>query len=331
VRENLAAINALESRGGVVGGRVVTPQEQRAYGPAALMAKKGEVGLTHLQPGQGHADKKPVDRKATIQKSAEALETTVGQPGEQPKKLPQSRDLKPHVDVSNQEPPKVIKEKQAQHYAPPELEVYPLDGYDEVQKAASYFDTYGPQMSPVIRREFAVNMVKRAHQLSIPVSDLARKYGSDSYAPEGELKIAMEMRRRVVDEEMADMLESLEEKRASVDPEVFCETLKVLDKVAEIDWRYDRDVWDPYLSTFGFEKNAEDEAWCEGNDYINKQQVENYAKTGLATLRSDYGDDFVKEFKKDPWGIFKSLPLEQKKRMVRAATDNSPTGTANVA
>jgi len=90
---------------------------------------------------------------------------------------------------------------------------------------------------------------------------------------------------------------------------------------------------DPVESTFGFDKVAQDEAnsWVNGNDYITKQQIEQYAVTAFRTLTDDYGDDFAKEFKKDAWAVFNSMPLEQKRRLARAAGDNSATGMNDVA
>jgi hypothetical protein len=108
--------------------------------------------------------------------------------------------------------------------------------------------------------------------------------------------------------------------------------LAEFDKLAEIDHLYDRAILDPYASTFGVQKLAADEGetWVSGNDYVTSRQIANYSVTAGITLADDYGPDFKKEFMKDPWGIFMSLPLEQKRRMARAATDNSATGLHDV-
>jgi hypothetical protein len=338
ISQNLAAVNALESPRGTIGGQVVTPQQMKAVGP---MMKRGEASLTHLQPGQAPSDKS-VTRKAVIQKTAdslperkdagETLTTTEGTAGEQYQKAPQAKDMKPHVDVSNKEPPKLVAEKKASRYALPELKAYPLDGYDQVKEASAYFNEMSARMTPAVRHEYCIHMVKRADELGIKVSDDARKYGSETYAPAYEIKVAFDARRNVITDPFAqDMFDSLEEKRATVSAEVFCEALEELDKFAEIEWRYDSAISDPYYSTFGIQKTAADDSWSEGNDFITKKQIENYAKTALAVIMSQYGHDFADEFKKDPWGIFNSLPVDQKKMMSRAASDNSPTGTANVA
>ena len=96
--------------------------------------------------------------------------------GEQ-KGAPQGKALKPHVDVSGQEPPTLVHEKKAQHYALPSMETYPLDGYDQVEKAAAYFEEWGKRMPPEMRHEYCVNLVKRASALGIPVSEIQNNGG----------------------------------------------------------------------------------------------------------------------------------------------------------
>lgn len=333
IRGNLGAINALESPQGVIGGRVVTPREMQ-------MMKGGEVSNTHLQPAQTPGDKETGSKKGMGPKVAAelvdrkdadpTLEQTKGQPGEQYQKPPQAKDLQPHVDVSNKEPPKLIKEKQAQRYALRGA-LYPLDSYAQVKAASTYFDEYGKRLSSADRHEYCMNMVKRADVLGIEVSDLARKYGSSGYAPADEIKVALDMRRRVLQDQSAiEMLDGLEEKVASINPDVFCLTLGAIDRAAEIDWMYDRAIMDPELSTYGFTKKASDESWVNGNLYFNKRQADMYGKTGMKELSRAFGDDFAKEYRKDPWGIFSSLPLDQKRMIANMATDTAPQGNDGV-
>jgi hypothetical protein len=341
--QNLAANSA-------AGGQVLTPHNQKALGG---MLKGAELTGTSLMPSQPPGDLtaasargKPGSSNTSAMKSAAVghlvdghrgdvppeLETTRGAAGEQYEKAPQAplAALRPHIGVLNKEPPKLIKEKAASRYAVGC--VFPLDSYDQVKMASAYFDTHANQMESAMRREFAVNLVPRAAELGIEFSKTASAYASPTFASEEQLQIAFDTRLPHLMEKQAAVLEALYAHREELGPDLFCETLGEFDKLAEIDHLYDRAVLDPYASTFGVEKTAADDgdSWMSGNDYVTKRQIANYSVTAGITLADDYGPDFKREFMKDPWGIFMSLPLDQKRRMARAATDNSATGLHDV-
>ena len=343
MKGNLAATKA-------VGNSVITPRDQHSFGQ---MLKSAEVSGTSLAPNQDDGDLttagargKPGSSNTSAMKSAAAghlveghrgdvaaeLETTRGAAGEQYESAPQAAPLtmKPHVGVTNKEPPKKITEKEAQHYA--YRNVFPLDNYSQVVAASQYFDKNAGVMDPEMRRVFAVNMVPRASAMGIPFSKLAADCSSSTFAPEEQMKIALDTRRPFLLEKQAAALDTLYSHRAELGPDLYRESLAEFDKLAEIDWRYDSAVVDPFAATFGIQKTAEDEgdSWISGNDYVTRRQIANYSVTAGITLADDYGPDFKREFMKDPWGIFQSLPLDQKKRMARAASDNGATGLHDV-
>lgn len=343
MKGNVAAVNA-------GGGSVVTPQQQQAMG---AMMKGAEVSGTSLAPSQPMGDlsqagaRKPSQSNTSAMKSAaaghlvsghsgevgEELETAPGQAGEQYERAPQMKlkTLKPHVDVTNKEPPVLLVEKKASLYA--YNGVYPLDTHVQVKTASQYFDDNYKAMPFEMKREYATALVKRASLIGVSVSDYARSCGSEGYAPAAQMRVAIDNRRMYVDEKQASVLVNLFNQREELTPDQYCDALAEFDKLAEIDYRYGAYLMDPVESTFGFDKRAQDESdsWIDGNDYITKKQIENYSITAAVTLRDDYGDDFVKEFKKDAWGVFNSMPLEQKRRLARAAGDNSATGMHDVA
>lgn len=344
MRDNLAATNA-------AGGQILTPRNQSMLGG---MMKRAEASGTSLMPNQDAGDLsdsgargKPGSSNTSATKSAEVghlvehhrgdvppeLETTRGAAGEQYERAPQaaSLSLKPHIGkLLNKEPPKLITEKQAQFHA--YGDVYPLDSYAQVQAASQYFDSNVNGMDPEMRHVFAVNMVKRASAMGIPFSKTAADYGSTTFAPDEHIRIALDTRRPFLKEAQVTVLDTLYHHRAELGPDTFCDALAEFDKLAEIDYRYESAVVDPYASTFGSQKTAADEGdtWMSGNDYVTKRQIANYSVTAGITLADDYGPDFKMEFMKDPWGIFNSLPLEQKRRMARAASDNGATGLHDV-
>lgn len=259
----------------------------------------------------------------------------------QPHDVPQAKYLKPRVDVSGKEPPKLVTQKTAQHYALPSLQRYPLDGYGEVEKAAAYFDQWHKRMDPEMRREFCQNMVKRASVLSITTSELAQRYASDHWAPPEQIKIALDARRSIlkgsmdplhgegtVDTTHAVMLDKLAEQQRLMTPDDFAATLGEFDKMAGIDHLYDGDIPDPYFSCFAKtakeneSEQSPDESIIVGNEYLPLRKLVEFSNLGAKPLEQRFGKDFADEFSKDPKGIFNSLPRDQKLVVMRMANNN---------
>src|SRR5690606_27121740 len=229
VRANLAAVNAAESPPGQLGGRVVTPAMTEA------ILKKAEATGSQLMPLQP---------PGKLRRGAEPLAAAASTSAEK-----SAAYLQPYVDTAAAKVASPKVEKRASSYALGESYgyKYPLDSYAQVKTAAQYFDEYCNVFSPEQRREYCENLLKRASELGIAVSDTVRKYGSDRYAPAEELKVALDIRAQYMDGEQRSMLEALLEKRAAIPPEVFCEALSELDKLAKIDWMYDSGIYDPYF------------------------------------------------------------------------------------
>ena len=248
------------------------------------------------------------------------------------KVIPKTGSVNPRVDVSNAEAPRATQEKTAQHYALPSNQRYPLDSYADVEKAASYFDEWQVRMSPGHRHEYCTNLVKRASVLGIKVGDTIQRYGSSTYAPAQQIKIAFDGRRTLLqDEAQIDLLDKLAESYVAVSPDVFAEALSEFDKLAGLDTYYGSDIPDPFYSVFGLTKVADsligdsgNKSFIVGNDYVNNEQLNLLGRTDMISLQDYFGEEFTKEFRKDPVGIFSSLPAEQKKIVARLANDADP-------
>lgn len=343
IKENVGAMHALEG----AGAGVVTPHMR----DAALGRKTAEASGTTLMPDQPSPDKKPRTSLAVVDKTA-SIGHLIAHAGkavppddnldmmhkEQPAKHPQAGHLRPTVDVSNSTPPKMVTEKKASNFALPSQQRYPLDSYAQVKTASVYFDTYYKGFPPQSRHEFAVNLVKRASALDIPVGDIAQKYGAEDYAPEMEIKAAFDARRLELqdNEDALDLLAGVEriarEKMWKEGGTIellpaarAAEILAEFDKVAGLNHCYDRSVPDAYFSIFGFEKNANEEfSEVIGNDMVTAEDLHRLAKIGAFSVKTTFGADFQEEFLKDPIGIFKSLPLDQKKMLMRMAVSTQP-------
>lgn len=371
IKENLGATKALEAQG----AGIVTPHMRNAalgkHASALLEAfedlKLAELNGTPVMPMQPAGNPAVTPTKAVIAKTASEMGHLVpGHKGEgcdfgpiendhyngytkgsTPQRFPQAGHLRPTVDVSNHAPPTRVVEKQASILAVPSQGKYPLDSYEQVKRASAYFDEYRGHMSPAMRHEFATNLVARADDLLIPVSEEARKYGSAGFAPEHEIKAAFDARRLELDEnaEALALLAQVEkvarfrmwknehgEKIAHVDSPAFVvELLTEFDKVAGLNHRYDRGVPDPFYSIYGFEKSASDDAaWSDliGNAYVTAADLKRLAKVGALSLKQTFGEDFQKEFLKDPVGIYGSLPVDQKKMLINMANTTQPGNEA---
>jgi hypothetical protein len=339
------------------GGRIVTPDEREMV---RQMGKQAAASLGGQDPTSTPAQvtgASPTPSKTTILKSAgddpdgekaaaEMHHLIVGEhahhggeesvppddniqsvKGEIFKSEPQGKMFRPHVDVSNKEPTRMLKEKKAERYALPSKNRYPLDSYSHVELASQYFDKYASAFTPDERREYCLNLVPRADELGIKVADEARQYAAVEWGTDEKTAFGYTMRRQACGDiaDFADTLDLLYEKKAEIDPELFAATLAEFDKLAGLDHEYDRSIPDPYASVFGV-KIAEEWSESIGNDYVTEQDLRRLAKIGMRALKSTFDEEFAHEFRKDPVAIFKSLPLDQKRIVMRMANDNTGPG-----
>jgi hypothetical protein len=266
------------------------------------LTKASECSGTRIMPAQEDTNyaTKP---KATVRKTA-------------------SRQLQPHVEVTSEKPGATPWVKSAKVTALNDM--YPLDTPVQVKTANAWFAEYGSRLLPEERREFCANLVKQASHFGVALDEVARKYGSSTYAPASEIEFALDTRMTLVGEQDRALLSKLAAARPTVDPEVFAHALAVFDKTAGLNYHYGRDVLDPFYSTFGYEKRA---AFSEviGNDYVNEDMLREAAVSQFAFIKRRFGEELAVEFQKDPIGIFKSLPAEQKKVFARLSADTQPT------
>ena len=278
-------------------------------------------------------------------------DTNDGSPvlGENPTSQPQPKVLKPTVDVTDKEAPKAVTQKTASRYALPLIGKYPLDTYGQVKQASAYFNEWQVRMTPEMRREYCVNMVKRAHELSIPVSGLAARYGSECYASPEQIKVAMDARRTVLHAGMdplrgvasedtdTEVLNKLAEAQPGLMPDNFAAALGAFDQATGLDEFYGGDVPDPYFSTFQKAAAVEVEQELEtdpkdsiliGNEYLTRRELVSFSKNSTDQILKRFGEDFSTEFLKDPNTIFDSLPRDQKLVLMNMAQSHHAQGNS---
>lgn len=228
------------------------------------------------------------------------------------------------VDVTRMEAPVPVLKKTASRYALPGR--YPLDSYSDVAAAVDYFEKYASDFSPMERRTYACNTVPLADSLRIKVGKDMRKYAAASYADTSEFEAAIDQRRMLTDGSMHPLLDKVASAKQYLHPGQFVHLLEQFDKVAALDAYYDRHLSDPYYSTYG-EKYAEcEDDWSDtiGNLYVTAAELKNLATTKHQVLSSMFDEHFIREFRKDPITIYESMPMDQKKRIIRMANENAP-------
>lgn len=317
----------------VFGGRVLSKEAELAETYDMHTQPKAEDKRKRVVPIRKVAESRLVSSDAGPSELPDVEEEAL--PGEQPKALPQMGVMHPHVDVTSKEPPKVVQEKKAHHYALPSRRLYPLDNYLQVKTASRYFMETWKFIPPEDRHEYCQNLVKRASAMNLPTDPLIEKYGSATYAPEGDIEVCLDARRsNILDDDHRGLLDKLASVRFAMPPEDWAVALREFDKAASLDQHYGN-IPDAYYTTFG--KTAEkdpqkepsetdpEEAIVIGNEYLTVRKLIEFVNNNDRDLRNRFGWEFTASLHEDPKGIFNSLPRDQKLVIMRMANVSDPT------
>ncbi len=229
-----------------------------------------------------------------------------------PGKLPQ---MKPHVHVDKLELIPEVQIKKAQYTA---LDgKYPLDDYAQVKVASAYFDYHAVDFTPKERRVFAQNMVKRANDLGVLTSKLARHYASDNYGPNEHLFMQLDARRPYVNDVGNAVLDKIAQIAGQVPPDEFAELLGDFDRESKIAHLYGTFISDNYLTTLGY-KEASWSADVDG-EIVNAKNLADLVDKFPHLIKQRFTEDIWEGMLEDPTGTFDTLPLDQKKIMGRMA------------
>jgi len=243
-----------------------------------------------------------------------------------------NKEKKSMVDITGQRPApkvKVARPLSNDDYAvvlPDGSRHYPISSWDLVKKAEVYYNEEGIRMQPEIRRQFATKLAAKAYTIGYPLDADIFEAGAVTYAASGHLKAAVEMRKTACAPGQArEFLDELFEKHASLEPSTYAECLRRFDVEQGLDRGWDRVILDPWASTFGIDKTAE-VVWEHGADRVTDRSLKNLAENHTDKVTAEFTDDMAHEFKKDPVGIFKSMPDPMKKILARMANDSDSLG-----
>lgn len=224
------------------------------------------------------------------------------------------------VDVSGKDP---LPAQEKRSYAVTALDGrYGLDTFGDVVAAVQYFEENWADMDPDDRHEYAVKTASRADDLGIEISDLMARYGSTEYAPDLEAHLAS--RRAVCDEDWKPVYQMFKEKVSSIHPEMFAAMLAQADSESGLAMYWGGEICDPWLSTFGGHTKEASELWTwtsSTGEIVNAEQLRKLA-LNRKILLSQFSQDLVDGFQKDPVKIFESLPDEHKLILCKMANDD---------
>ena len=239
-----------------------------------------------------------------------------------------TKTASPYVDITGQSAPVRVVEPTSKQYCLVKEGVgkFPIDSYGEVMDAQQWFSNHGETLHPEERREFCIKLAERAEALAVPLTDHIRKYAGTKYASDGDIKMAISTRMQFWDDDSPerDMLKGLMSKHASVQPDVFCEALRQFDEATGMHHYWDDAIFDPWYTTYGMDKKAEWSFSTHG-DRINEEQLKQVVNAGFAYIKEKFGEELAVELRRKPIDIFKSLPLDAKRVIMRFALDPQPS------
>lgn len=204
---------------------------------------------------------------------------------------------------------------------------YPLTDAKSVKTASEYFSTNHRSMVPRERREFAVKVASLAERGALPVSEAVKDYAGQEYSPHLKGHLAtryLHLTHSEAAPEVREKLVKVASLRQKVEPEDFAQALENFDRESGLDALWDREVPDPWYSTFATEKLAkgalpETQSFEVGVDRVTETELRHLASSGKRTVAAHFDSAIANAFEKDPIGVFKSMPLPQKRVMARMA------------
>jgi len=272
-----------------------------------MFSKKADVSATSIQPLQRPVAKPPFRLDTTGTKKAMDL-TNLQAPSPEPVKIADT------------------------HYALGDR--YPITHLPQVKMAAAYFEEHWKAFPPDDRREYALNLVKRAEELGALhlVGKKADLYGGELTEDPNHIKHAFSLREEFVrQEEHQEVFQKTASLVYNLPSSAALRALHAIDKVAGLSRLYDRFIPDPYASLLvpASEKRASNQFSEQvGIETILEMELEDLARRGFESMRHYFKDDIVYAMRENPVKTFKSLSPDQKKLVVRLAKNIGSTGSA---
>ena len=160
------------------------------------------------------------------------------------------------------------------------------------------------------RHDLAVAATKLASAHGAQVPNEIYRYSGEEVSPH--FGAYMKQRQEfTASTEIQGAYERLAKVASAINPDELVDLIYKLDDDAGLLHRYGKTLPDPHLCVFDRTKEAS-WSWTHGGHYINQDQLLRLA-TGPTReqLEKLFDCDFVTSFRKDPLGVFQTLPVEQ--------------------
>lgn len=201
--------------------------------------------------------------------------------------------------------------------------VYPMNTFSQIKEATKYFDNYYKDFSLEERRDFSTILEKRANDLMEDTSPIVKKYASNSYDPN--FTSYTNLRKQFIPIDAHYVVDELIKNADSVSATKYAEALKTLDEEFGLDFFWDKTLPDPYYSTLGIEKKAEDNwRYSYREVHINKDHLK-LLTNRFHQLKDMFGPEIAEDFIRDPIKTFNRLNDEQKYIAARYASGEYTT------
>lgn len=189
----------------------------------------------------------------------------------------------------------------------------PLDSYSQVKRAAEQFEQDWRAAHPKDRRHAALQIEKKASWLGIRTGPVLQKYAAQGLKNDDEIFEAFRERAQRWPEEVstaaASVATELFEKRASMQPDQFAETLAEFDVSTGLDFYWDRYISDPWQATIG-KTAGEEKVWELDTGTISASSLAELVAKKYNQIKEAFGKELADGLSKDPVSIFNSLPRD---------------------
>ena len=229
------------------------------------------------------------------------------------------------VELTGKAPKPLIKEASEQLFALGDR--YPISNPNQVKSAIEYFEQNMPRFSPVDRREYSIKVASAADTFGVTLSQNIRNYSGDDYSSNVKDHVAVRyhiLKRDEYEDEVRQDLMKIASFIGSAHPVEFASVLEQFDKATGLSNYWDKDLMDPWYSTFNQEKTAMEsntQSFTVGTERVTSEELKLLSQN-RAQMEELFGAEFAKEFAGNPVAIFQSMPQTEKKILARMASDS---------
>jgi hypothetical protein len=199
---------------------------------------------------------------------------------------------------------------------------YPIETLDQLTKTAEYFDKFITRFAPQERVFAARNIEKRASELDTYIDrDWIKNYSrsmNNNASVSPEFHKNMELRKRAclnktvtINGKQFDAVQILNKIESEIDKHgalIVVDELTDFDKLAGIEYQWDKSILDPIMTVYGSAIDPEFDAVKVAGNYTNYDIKKLASETDvLGLIAKRIGNKEARKFFKDPIGVSEQI------------------------